>query len=132
VRAIKHKTNKTHENVCIGVRLPLRIITIQKIKWKFKQNQYKRVQHTRGAKIIITLYFISRVPCLNFNHVIIINDFHNDFAYYGWSKPKEVKGQKNYNLKKFIYCDVNIYLCKKNVTMYYKMQIYSRNGWNDF
>jgi hypothetical protein len=41
-----------------------------------------------GAKIVVTLYFFSRAPCLNFNHVIIVKDFHNVFAYYGASKPK--------------------------------------------
>jgi hypothetical protein len=44
-----------------------------------------------GAKIVVTLYCFLRVPCLNFNHVIIMKDFHNVFAYYGSSKPKEVK-----------------------------------------
>jgi len=40
------------------------------------------------AKIIVTLFLFLRVPCLNFNHVIIMKDFHNVFAYYGRSKPK--------------------------------------------
>jgi len=47
-------------------------------------------------------------PC----HTII--DFQNIFAYYGESKPKEVKCQKNY-IFYFIWCDVRIYLCKTNV-----------------
>jgi hypothetical protein len=29
-----------------------------------------------------------RVPCLNFNHVIIMKDFHNVFVYYGKSELK--------------------------------------------
>ncbi len=50
----------------------------------------------RGPKIVITLYIFSRVPCLKFNHVIIMKDFHNIFAYYGRSKPKEAKWHKHY------------------------------------
>ncbi len=38
------------------------------------------------CKIVVTLYYFLRVPCLNFNHVIIMKDFHNVFAYYGRSK----------------------------------------------
>jgi hypothetical protein len=30
-----------------------------------------------GTKIVVTLYFFLKVPCLNFNHVIIRKDFHN-------------------------------------------------------
>jgi hypothetical protein len=45
----------------------------------------------KGAKIVVTLYCFLVVPCLNFNHIIIMKDFHNVFAYYGSSKPKEVK-----------------------------------------
>jgi hypothetical protein len=47
-----------------------------------------------GVKIFDTLYMFFQVPCLNFNHVIIMNDFHNIFAYYGRSKPKEIKYDK--------------------------------------
>jgi len=46
-----------------------------------------------GVKIVVTLYCFLGVPCLNFNHVIIMKDFHNVFAYYGRSKPKEIKCQ---------------------------------------
>jgi hypothetical protein len=45
----------------------------------------------KGAKIVVTLYWSLAIPCLNFNHVIIMKDFHNAFAHYGSSKPKEVK-----------------------------------------
>jgi len=48
-----------------------------------------------GTKIVVTLYYISRIPCLNFNHVSIMKDFHNVFAYYGRSKPKEITCQRN-------------------------------------
>jgi hypothetical protein len=44
--------------------------------------------HYKGAKIVITLYYFLGVPCLNFNHVIIMKDFHNVFAYYSRLKPK--------------------------------------------
>ncbi len=44
--------------------------------------------HYWGVKIVVTLYCFLEVPCLNFNHVIIMKDFHNVFAYYGRSKPK--------------------------------------------
>ncbi len=30
-----------------------------------------------GAKIVVTLYYFLRIPCLNFNHIIIIKYFHN-------------------------------------------------------
>jgi hypothetical protein len=30
-----------------------------------------------------------RVSCLNFNHVIIMKEFHNVFAYYAKSKPNK-------------------------------------------
>ncbi len=45
----------------------------------------------KGVKIVVTLYCILRVPCLNFNRAIIMKKIHNGFAYYGSSKPKEVK-----------------------------------------
>jgi hypothetical protein len=48
-----------------------------------------------GAKIVVKLYCFSGVPCLNFNHVIIMKDFHNVFADSDRSKPKEVKCQIN-------------------------------------
>ncbi len=44
-----------------------------------------------GTEIVVTLYCFLGVPCLNFNHVIIMKYFHNAFVYYGSSKPKEIK-----------------------------------------
>jgi len=41
-----------------------------------------------GGKIVVTLYYFLRVPCLNFNHVIIMKQIHNVFAYYGRSNPQ--------------------------------------------
>jgi hypothetical protein len=32
------------------------------------------------------IVFFLKVPCLNFNYVIVIKDFHNVFAYYDNSK----------------------------------------------
>jgi hypothetical protein len=45
----------------------------------------------QGGQVVVTLYFFLRVPCLNFNHVIIIKDFHNVLAYYDNSKKSNVK-----------------------------------------
>jgi len=42
----------------------------------------------KGAKIVVTLYCFLRVLYLNFNHVIIMKDFHNVSPYYGRSKLK--------------------------------------------
>jgi hypothetical protein len=52
-----------------------------------------------GAKIVVTLYYFLGVPCLNFNHVIIMKDFHIFFAYYDKSKLPKIKCQKNYIFK---------------------------------
>jgi hypothetical protein len=40
-----------------------------------------------GQNCCHNIFFLG-VPCLNYNHVIIIKDFHNVSAYYGRSKPK--------------------------------------------
>jgi hypothetical protein len=34
-----------------------------------------------GPKIVVTLYYFSRVSCLKFNHAIIIKDFDNFFFF---------------------------------------------------
>jgi hypothetical protein len=65
-----------------------------------------------GAQDCCYMVLFSRVLCLNFNHVIIMNFFHNVFAYYGRSKPKKIKCQINYTYY-FIWCDVKIYLYQK-------------------
>ncbi len=58
-----------------------------------------------------TLYCFSKYPCLNFNHVIVKKDV---FAYYGMSKHKEVKYQRNYTF--LISYDVMLeYICVKNM-----------------
>jgi hypothetical protein len=64
-------------------------------------------------KIVVTLYYFLGVPCLNFNHVIIMKDLHNTFAYYRKSKPKEVKCKKKITF--FISYDVILkyILCRK-------------------
>jgi hypothetical protein len=49
---------------------------------------YRVKSHYEGAKIVVTLYCLSRIPCLNFDQTIIMKDFHNVFAYYGRFKPK--------------------------------------------
>jgi hypothetical protein len=67
-----------------------------------------------GSKIIVTLYCFSKVPCLNFNYVIIMKDFHNFFAYYSKSEPKEIKCQKK-NIFESLYDVMLKYTWTKNV-----------------
>jgi hypothetical protein len=66
------------------------------------------------GKIVVTLHFILGVPSLNFNHLIIMKKFHNVFAYYDTSKPKEIKCQINCTLL-FSYDVMLEYLCQNNV-----------------
>jgi hypothetical protein len=56
----------------------------------------------RRGKIVVTLYYFLGVPSLNFIHDIIMEGFHNVFAYHGRLKPKDIKCQKNY-IKFFFY-----------------------------
>jgi hypothetical protein len=70
-------------------------------------------KHIRKSQDYCHIVFFSRVPCLNFNHVIIMKDFYNVFAYYGKSKPKEIKCQINY-LSYFIDFMLK-YICAKNI-----------------
>jgi hypothetical protein len=42
----------------------------------------------QGGQNCCHIVFFLGVPCLNFNHLIIMKDFHNVFANYGRSKPK--------------------------------------------
>jgi len=54
--------------------------------------------------------------------------FHNVFAYYDKSKPKEIKCHRNYT---FISYDMMLkYICAKNLICHnlLKLQIYLRNG----
>jgi len=58
--------------------------------------------------------------------------FSQCFAYYGWSKPKEVKMPRNY-IFYFIWCDVKIYLCNKNIChKVLKIENIFKNDWNGF
>jgi hypothetical protein len=69
-------------------------------------------KHSRGKDCYhIVLFF--RIPCLNFNHVIVMKDFHNVFAYYNRSKPQ--KNQMSNKLHFLISCDViqNIFVQKQ-------------------
>ncbi len=69
-----------------------------------------------GAKIVLTLQFILRVPSLNFNHVIIMKKFHNVFAYYGRSKPKKKMPNKLYTFSFSFSYDVMLeYLNQNNI-----------------
>jgi hypothetical protein len=75
-------------------------------------------KHIIGGPIAITLYYFLGVPCLNFNHVNIMKDFHNVFTYCGRSKPKEIKCQK-ITFFYFMWSNVKVYLCpNKYVIMY--------------
>ncbi len=69
--------------------------------WKtFHSNQ--GCKHTiRGIKIVITLYCFLGVPCLSFNHVIIMKDFDNVFAYYVNQNPKKSNVKK---IKNNLFC----------------------------
>jgi hypothetical protein len=72
----------------------------------------------RGGNIIVTLYCFSRVPCLNFNHVIIMKDFHKFYAYYSRSNPKKSNAKKK-NIFEISYDVMLKYIWKKMyVTMY--------------
>jgi hypothetical protein len=73
---------------------------------------WPRWKHTtRGSRLLSHCIFLG-VPCLNFNYVIIMKDFHNVFTYYGRSKPKEIKCTK-IKLFNFIWYDVRVHLCRK-------------------
>jgi hypothetical protein len=45
----------------------------------------------KRGKIVVTLYYFLGVSCLNFIHAIIMEDFHNVFAYRARLKPKDIK-----------------------------------------
>ncbi len=70
--------------------------------------------HYKGAQIVVTLYCFLRVPCSNFNHVIIMRDFHNVFTYYDRSNPNKLGSKETTLLIKY---DVMLeYICaKKNM-----------------
>ncbi len=55
--------------------------------------------HYGGVKIVYNLFF-SKASCLNINHVIIMKDFHNFFAYYRRSNHKKITSYyiKNENI----------------------------------
>ncbi len=67
----------------------------QKIK---KQYLNKGESALWGAKIVVILYYFSKVPCLNFNYVIIVKYFHNVFSYYGRPKLKNIKCQRIFGI----------------------------------
>lgn len=95
---------------------------------------YRRVgrKHiTKGQDCCHIILFFS-VPCLNFDHVIIMKGFHNIFAYYRRSKPKEIKCQKKYILKFHMAWCYNIFVQENIHHNILRMQIHSWNDWNDF
>jgi hypothetical protein len=68
-----------------------------------------------GGNNFSKIHFIIGVPSLNFNQVIIMKTFHNVFAYYGRSKPKEKKCQINCTFFCFSYDVMLKYLCQNNI-----------------
>jgi hypothetical protein len=64
----------------------------------------------RKGKIVVTLYYFLGLPCLNFIHIIIMEDFHNVFAYHGRLKPKTSNVKKTTFKKKSLK-----YVCAKNI-----------------
>jgi hypothetical protein len=55
---------------------------------------FKVKTHYKGAKNFVTLYCFLGVPCSNFNHVIIMSDFHNVFAFYDSSNPNKLSSKE--------------------------------------
>jgi len=64
-----------------------------------------------GGKIVVTLYYFSKVPCLNFNHVIIMKDFHN-ISRIMISQNPEKPNAKNKNKNSY---DVMLNYISKNI-----------------
>jgi hypothetical protein len=54
------------------------------------------VRHYERAKIVVTLFFFLRVPCLNFNHVIIMKDFHNFLHIIIGQNPNKSNSKRHY------------------------------------
>ncbi len=52
------------------------------------------VKANLGGGDCFHIVFLSREPCLNFNHVIIMINFQNVIVYYDRSKPKKRKAKK--------------------------------------
>jgi hypothetical protein len=61
-------------------------IEVNKVFWKIGEIAFEWKHTTWGEKLLSCC--ILGVPCLNFNHNIIMKDFHNLFAYHGRSKLK--------------------------------------------
>jgi hypothetical protein len=69
---------------------------------------------------------LQRCPCLNFNHDILEHIFPNFLHNMVCHNTKD-SIKKKFNFSN-LYCVIPKYICdKKNVIMYYKMQIYSKN-----
>jgi hypothetical protein len=83
------------------------------MNWKiFHSNQ--GCKHTAGGiKIVVILYCFLGVPCLSFNHVIIMKDFDNVFAYYVSQNPK--KSNVNFKKKIILYNVMLGYICTKKI-----------------
>jgi hypothetical protein len=68
----------------------------------------------QGAQDCCHMVLFSRILCLNFNHVIIMKDFHNVLHIMVGQNPKK-SNAKETTFYYFIWCDVIIYLCQKNI-----------------
>jgi hypothetical protein len=67
-----------------------------------------------GVEDCCHIVFFSKVPCVNFNHVIIMKDFHNFLHIMVGQNPKKLNTKKITFLN-FISCDVKTYLCQKYI-----------------
>jgi hypothetical protein len=52
-------------------------------------------KHYGRAKIVVTLYYFSRVSCLKFNHAIIIKNIDNFFHFWAYSQSRYPTGWFN-------------------------------------
>jgi hypothetical protein len=107
-----HKINGTKSITCRNVIKSLCLLKVLPSTWIEmkgfffnKLGQMSTWKHEPGVKIVVTLYFLFRIPCLNFNHVIVMKDFHNAF--------QTCLCQTN-NIFYFMQFDLK-YVCKKNV-----------------
>jgi hypothetical protein len=70
------------------------------------ENTLKRVE------VVVTLYYFLGVPCLNFNHVIIMKDINNFFCILWWVKTQKMTK----NIYSFILIDMMLkYICEKRM-----------------
>jgi hypothetical protein len=71
-------------------------------------------KHTKGDQDYCHTVIFLRIPCLNFNHGIIMKDFHNFLHIMVGQNPNK-SNSENTILFNVIWCDVKIYLCQKYI-----------------